>query len=445
MANRFENKVRILDTIRERRKVSRPLLAESLAINLPTISNLTKELLDEGLIHGDGFEKSEGGRRAELLTLNPGFATAIGLEMSLNGIRGIVADLGGRVLHRIEGPREIPRDADGAVKALLAVAEQLAAQGDEQRRPIGVGLSIAGLTGGGRVLREFPHREAWKDVPLADLVEQRLKLPALLENDVQAATLAERRHGSAREARNFLYLHIGHGIACGIVVEGKLYTGATGNAGEFGHTIVDPAGPICYCGNYGCLESLASPPALVDQTLQAIRKGVHSKVAEASGADLRAVDVEAVYRAAESGDRLAGNVVTKAGEYIGLGLANLANFFNPELIVFGGGVLIKAYSGFNETIERTFRSRVLPILQHQTRLTLSALGSDAAALGGSMMVFEDLFDRPQSLFDLAHGKRPEVRAARAARGASREANDGRRKERAGKAVRRGKRVHAGQA
>lgn len=409
MANRYENKVRILDLIRELGEVSRPLLAEVLDINLPTISHLTKELLDTRLICGNGFEKSVGGRRAERLILNPQFATALGLELSLTGIRGVLADLGGHILDRHEGGSPVPGTPDEIVGAVLAVAEALLAKAPASRKPVGVGLSVAGLTDeSGRVSRKFPHRENWSDVPLAQLLERRLGLPALLENDVQAATLAERRHGAARGAENMLYLHIGHGIACGIVVGGRLYTGATRNAGEFGHTIVEPQGPICYCGNYGCLESLASPSAILDRALQAIRKGVQSTVASASSGNLRAVSAESIFLAAGQGDRLASNVVTQAAEYIGLGLANLVNFFNPETVVFGGAVLARGHKVFNEAIERTFRSRVLPILQHQTRIVPSALGKDAAAVGGSMLIFEDLFDRPERLFGLANGKPLEV-------------------------------------
>ena len=405
MANRFENKVRILDLLRELGQVSRPLLSQVLEINLPTISHLTKELLDAGLIRGSGFEKSDGGRRAELLILNPEFATAIGLELSLTGIRGVLADLGGHVLFREEGPARVPNSRDEIVGAVLAVAEALLARAPAGRKPVGVGLGVAGLTDeSGRISRKFPHREHWNEVPLAPLLERRLGLPALLENDVQAATLAERRHGAARDAENMLYLHIGHGIACGIVASGRLYTGATRNAGEFGHTIVDPNGPICYCGNYGCLESLASPSAILERTLQAIRKGVQSSLGGASSSNLRAISADAVFLAASQGDRLASNVVTQAAEYIGLGLANLVNFFNPEIVVFGGAVLVRGHQGFNEAIERTFRSRVLPILQQQTRTVTSMLGRDAAAVGGSMLIFEDLFERPERLFGLAQGK-----------------------------------------
>lgn len=405
MANRFENKVRILDMIRELGRASRPMLSESLDINLPTISNLTKELIDAKLITGDGFEKSEGGRRAELLILNPSFATVIGLELSLTGVRGVLADLGGNVLDRVEGPETIPQDKDQMVEALLGVAESLKARAPAQRKPIGAGLSISGLTDErGRISREFPHRENWKDVPLAQQLEQRLGIPAQLGNDVQAATLAERRHGGARGAQDMLYLSINHGIACGIVVDGHLYVGASRNAGEFGHTIVDPSGPICYCGNYGCLESLASPQAVVNQALDAIRKGVQSSMGSANSLNLRAITADTVFRAADDGDRLAQNVINRAAEYIGLGLANLVNFFNPGLVVFGGEVLVHGYKTFNEAIERTFRARVLPILQHPTKIQTSALGRDAVAIGGSMLIFETLFDEPEKLFAVAEGR-----------------------------------------
>ncbi|MCZ7644626.1 MAG: ROK family protein [Planctomycetota bacterium] len=414
MANRFENKVRVLDLIRARGQVSRPVLSEVLAINLPTISSLTKELLDERLIHAEGFDKSDGGRRPELLALNPGFSTAMGLELSLSGIRGVLTDLSGKVLDREEGPKKAPAEPEEMIDAVLAVAESLLARSGE-RRPVGVGLGLAGLSDEtGRVWRYFPHRKTWRDVALAERLEQRLGIPARLENDVQAATLAELRYGQARGLRDVLYLHIGHGIACGIVVDGKLYTGATRNAGEFGHTILEPSGPICYCGNYGCLESLAAPAAMVEQAGQALRKGVLSS-AGLRLAEGQTLTPGALLRAADDGDRLAENVVLKAAEYIGLGLANLVNFFNPHGVIFGGEILVRGHRVLNEGIERTFRQRVLPVRQAHTPVLPSSLGRDATALGGAMVVFEELFERPEALFALAHGQPPLVESSPARR------------------------------
>lgn len=406
MATRFENKVRLLRLIRSRGQVSRPVLAEDLDINLPSISSLTKELLDEGLIRPQGFDKSEGGRRPELLGLNPEFATAMGLELTLAGVRGVLSDMGGRVLDREEGPRVLPQQPAEMLDALLAVAESLLARALPDRRPVGVGVGLAGLSDeSGRVWRSFPHRKAWKDVKLAEELERRLGVPVRLDNDVHAATLAERSLGNARGLRDVLYLHIGHGIACGIVVDGRLYTGATRNAGEFGHTILEPQGPICYCGNYGCLESLASPAALVEQVQQGLRKGVQSSLA-ARQTERGHLDATAVLQAADDGDRLAENLVLKMAEYIGLGLANLVNFFNPQRVVFGGEMLVRGYRVLNDGIERTFRQRVLPVLQSQTGVVVSALGRDATALGGAMLVFEQLFDQPDRLFAIAHGHQP---------------------------------------
>jgi len=415
MANRLLNKYRIVMRVRELGQTSRNQLADDLDINLPTISNLTRELIDAGLLRAEGFDTSAGGRRAEKLALNPNMATAIGIEVSYFGVRGVLAGAGGQIFDREEGAQRLPEDPREMLDAILAVGEALLSRALPSRRPVGIGVGIAGLNDeAGRVSRRFPHRKEWKDIPLAERLEARLNIPALLTNDVQAATFGEFRTGVAKGVQNALYVHMGQGIACGIVAGGRLYAGATRNAGEFGHTIVDPLGPICHCGNYGCLESLASPAALREQALVAIGKGVRSSLAE-GGAEPR-LSAAAVFEAADAGDRLAANVVQKAAEYIGLGLANLVNVLNPDLVVFGGEVLTRGYRSLNEGIERTFRARVLPILPQETRLQVSILGRDAASLGGALLVFEELFQSPERLF--TQTAQAESRAHKAAKPAA---------------------------
>jgi predicted NBD/HSP70 family sugar kinase len=238
----------------------------------------------------------------------------------------------------------------------------------------------------------FPWAEHWDNVPVGRLLSERFGLPVQVENDVQAATLAHLRFGAGRGVRHFLYLHIGQGIRLGIVADGKLYSGASGKAGEVGHVVVTPEGPVCYCGNYGCLESLAGPSAMVGQAREAIAKGVESAILTLAGGQAEKIDFKAVLEAASQGDRLAGNLVEKSGQHIGQVLANLANVLEPELVI-AGGIGTELLKPLVEVITTKFRTVAMPGVRDRVRVVGSEFERFPCSLGAGTLVLEDFFER----------------------------------------------------
>jgi glucokinase len=229
-------------------------------------------------------------------------------------------------------------------------------------------------------------------VPLGRILSDELGVPVWVANDVQAATLGELRYGEGREVDSFVYLHLGEGIALGLVTSGQIYQGAHGNVGELGHSIVQAGGTICYCGNYGCLESLASPAAIVRQTREAITgAGVESQILALAGGDPAGICVEHVLQAAEAGDRLASNLVERAAGYIGLSVANLVNVLSPGRIILAGA-MVERGGPLLEAVTRSFRSLVMPGLRNVTELRQSALGGGACVLGAAALVSDSLMD-----------------------------------------------------
>ena len=419
---------RILRYLRLRPEVSRPTLARALDLSLPTITSVVKHLLDDGVVVEAEYKQSTGGRRAALLRLNADFAHAIGLEVSCSYLRAARVNLVGEVVDR-EGPfgslgtrsegggsvrgksssagggtqketessRPARAPTDGRprepeLEQVVGVARALLA-----RSPVGlvrgVGVGISGLVSAEAGLSvKFPRSEKWVEVPLGRILSDRLRVPAWVANDVQAATLGELGYGEGREVESFVYLHLGEGIALGLVVRGTLYQGAHGNVGELGHSIVQAGGPICYCGNYGCLESLASPAAIVRQSREAITgAGVESRVLALAGGDLANISVEHVLQAAEAGDRLASNLVEKAAGYIGLSVANLVNVLSPERLILAGA-MVERGGPLLEAVTRNFRSLVMPGLRNVTELRQSQLGGEACVLGAAALVFDSLID-----------------------------------------------------
>jgi len=383
---------RILKLLRNEEEASRPALARALGLSLPTITNIVKQLLGHGIVMEADHKQSTGGRRAALLKLNPDYAHAVGLEVSYSYLRAARVNLTGEIVDQEEGTRRPPKSREPDLESIVAVAQNLL-----HRAPdglvTGLGVGISGIVSRSQgVSVKFPRSENWVDVPLARLLSERLGLPTWLENDVQAATLGELRFGDGRSVDNFAYLHLGEGIALGIVAGGGLYGGANGNVGEVGHSIIEPGGPICYCGNYGCLESLASPAAIVRQAREAITgAGVESEILSLAGGNLEAITIDHVFQAVERGDRLASNLVEKAAGYIGLSAANLVNVLSPELLLLAGA-MVERGGVVLEAVIRSFRSLVMPSLRDVTELKRSRLGSMALVCGAAALVFDALLD-----------------------------------------------------
>jgi glucokinase len=197
---------------------------------------------------------------------------------------------------------------------------------------------------------------------LRQIIHERLGLTAVLDNDANCAVLGEWWMGAARGTRNAIGITIGTGIGGGIIVDGRLFHGASGCAGEIGHTTIDTEGRRCKCGNYGCLEAYASGPNIALRAVEEIKAGAVSRLASYVNGDLRQVTAQTVYQAAHDGDTLALEVVNDTAKFLGTGIANLLNIFNPEVVVVCGGVTLAGDHLFvplrREVARRAFKPAV---------------------------------------------------------------------------------------
>ena len=225
--------------------------------------------------------------------------------------------------------QEILRSAGRAIEQAGITIKELSA----------IGVGAAGIsnprTG---VVFTSPNLPGWRNVPLKNIIEKESGRKTFLINDANAAALGELYFGAAREARNFIYITFGTGIGGGIVINGELYHGAVGTAGEIGHMTIDVNGLRCNCGNIGCWETLASGSALAREAKRRIQDGAVTSILDYAGGDVQRVTAHVVQTAAEHDDILARELIAQTGFYIGVGLANLIDLFNPELIVIGGGL-----------------------------------------------------------------------------------------------------------
>jgi glucokinase len=193
-------------------------------------------------------------------------------------------------------------------------------------------------TGRGVVVTPSPNLPDWVEIPLADIVKEKFGVNTFIINDASAAALGEHRYGVGRGVKNLVLFTLGTGIGGGIIMDGRLYLGAVGGAGELGHMTIDANGPKCGCGNTGCLEILASGKAIARNAIERIRNGEKSSLIEMVKGDLHKITAEIVGEAARNGDRLAQEVIARAAHYLGIGMVNVVNIFNPEMVVIGGGM-----------------------------------------------------------------------------------------------------------
>ncbi len=247
----------------------------------------------------------------------------------------------------------------------------------------GISLAAAGsmdLDAG--VITLSPNLPGWRDIPLMAIVHDKYRIDTFLLNDASAAALGEHRFGVGKGTKDLILLTLGTGIGGGIIINGELYNGICGSGGEIGHMTIDVNGPRCPCGNTGCLEVLASGTAISRDAIGRVTRGEKSSLVEMVGGKVDDISAEKVGSAARAGDRLSLDVIATAAAYLGVGLVNLTNIFNPEMVVLGGGVA-KLGDLLLEPARRLVRERAFPLSAKTVRVVTTKLGNDAGVYGAA--------------------------------------------------------------
>jgi glucokinase len=267
-----------------------------------------------------------------------------------------------------------------------AINRSIAQAGRRNVELMGIGIAVAGALDTRRgIVTTSPNLPGWRNIPLRDIVAARSGLNTYLINDASAAALGEYRFGAGRGFDNMLYVTVSTGIGGGIITNGELYSGADGCAGEVGHMTIEPDGPPCHCGNFGCLESLASGWAIAREAVTRMSHGEASSITELIEGKVENITARTVASAAKKGDRLACEIISKAADYLGIGLANLVNIFNPELIVIGGG-LSKMGNMLLGPARKVIKERAFRLPAQRVRVVRARLGSNAGIIGAAVHV-----------------------------------------------------------
>ena len=373
---RESNQDRVIETLRRLGAASRADVARVTGLSRSTVSSIVGELRRAGLIAdyaGDSRSAAPGsGRPPALITLHRSAGAAVGIDFGKRHLAVAVADLSHELL--AEARREMA-EGYGAPEA-LGVAEALVESvlgeaGLDRDKVLGVGMGLpapihhlTGTVGSAAIL------PGWAGVLAADEMGRRLGLPVHVENDANLGALAEFMWGAGQGCRNLAYLKVATGIGAGLVIEGRLFRGAGGTAGEIGHTAMDEAGDICRCGNRGCLETLAGAPAIV------------ALVRRTLGEEL---EPEAVLSRAADGDAICARALADAGRAIGMAVANLCNLVNPERIVVGGAIG-GAGDLLLDPLRESVRLRAIASAANEVEIVQAELGERAELLGAVALV-----------------------------------------------------------
>jgi glucokinase-like ROK family protein len=348
-------------------------------------------LIAKELVTESGARSSTTGRKPISLEIRADAGKLMGVDIGSFYTRLAVTNLNGQILNRAEIETGIEDGREAVLERVFKSVHQMLDDGHiSKSAPLGIGVAHSGVIDSERgIVLSYPRpgqMTEWRNVPLQCRFEDEFKVPCLLEDSVRTMATAERCFGLGKDVDDFVYVEVGMGIGAAFFLNGKLYRGAGGKAGEFGHITVDENGPLCSCGNNGCLETVASCRAIIQAARMALEHGVDSKIRDHANGDLGRISVETITQAARENDSLAFRVLQDAASYIAIGLADLVNLWNPKQIIFGGALFRAAPQLLREPLRRIIRQRSLEKLANEVELMVSPLGAEAGALGASRLI-----------------------------------------------------------
>ena len=377
---------RVIDLLLARGPLSRAELARLTHLNKPTISTIVAHLIDEGIVAEIGAGASTGGRKPILLTVRPASRLVVGVEIDAAGCRFLLAGLHGEPLASVELPLDDTR-VETVVDCIESGIDSLC-QGQDRATLLGCGVAVPGLVDPARETVDSVSRLGWEGVPLRTILEARLRAPVMITDRGKAAALGELWvHGKER-ADDLIYLYLGRGVGGAIVLGREIHWGASYIAGEIGHVTVDPEGPLCGCGNRGCLEAVVSTAAILDRARRRLAAGGGGALVCLKAGDLPELDgIAAIGAAAAAGDPLALELVGDAARWLGTAIAGLINVLNPTLVVLGGPTAEWGHV-LIEAIERELDNRTLPLARRPVRVLVGKARHQAAPLGAAALVLK---------------------------------------------------------
>ncbi len=375
------NKHAVLDLIRfSSSGISRAKLAENLGISRAAVTAIVKDLMTQGIIREGAYVHRGSGRPSILLEINPNHGYVAGIDMGVTHLHIVIANMGANVIAEEERAFDISRPPEICIDQIDALLhEMLHHHGLNISDLVAIGVGVPGpiLQDSGIIVAP-PIMPGWDRYPLRQVLERRWGVPLALNNDAEMGAVGEWAYGAGRDYENIARIKVGSGIGAGLILNNHIYRGANGSAGEIGHITVEENGPLCKCGNHGCLEALAGGQAIARQARQIVEQGVSTQLSRLKDPEqLTAYDVA---MAARRGDLAAQQIFIRAGKYIGIGIASLINLFNPDIVIVGGGIA-NVGDMILEPIRQTARRRALTAATQNLRISTALLGRRSSSMG----------------------------------------------------------------
>jgi predicted NBD/HSP70 family sugar kinase len=388
------NRRLVLKQIRQQAGISRSDIVRLTGLGKATISAIVGELIEAGLVIESGNQNPSVGRPKISLTFVANANFALGAELTDEGCRVVLVNLDAKPLRQSFRPVVVQNLAVSTLLQLLVECVAEVTAGIDVTRILALGVCVPGIVNPPKGVITYSVILPWKDVDLGAALRQHFPFPVAVFSRGSAATWGERWYGAGKEVSNLLYLRVGSGIVGGLVINGQPYLGSEFGAGELGHITVDPQGPLCRCGNRGCLATLATTNALLNRVRQLLREDTGN----ALWRDIQTLDtleLQAVIRAAETGNPIAAQGLAEVGQWLALAVASVVNLLNLEMVIIGGP-LARAGNYLLAPLQRELAQRALPTHLSHLQVVASVLKEDAPAVGAASLVLHELMEPFQS-------------------------------------------------
>lgn len=382
------NKRNVLEVIRMHGPINRSKIAKMVGLSIPTIMKITDEFIENELVRVAGIGESKGGKKPQMLEIIPEAHYVVGVDIGRTTMKVIVMDLAGTVVSEGKTQTGKTLPAENLIHRLLELIQKTINSSQKDKdRILGMGIGMPGLldTDEGVVL--FSPNFEWENVQLISHIKKHFNMEIRLENSNRALAMGETWFGIGVDSAYTICVNLGYGIGSAIVERGRLYKGNCGSSGEIGHITLEKDGPLCACGNKGCLEALASGNAIANQAKSFINQGDVSMMSGMVNGDIAQIDAKMVFDAAKAGDILAKEIVELAIEYIGIGIASYVNILDPDLIIVAGG-LVDAGSLLTDGIRDVVKRRQMKYAGRKVKIKPCTLGFYGTAIGAASLILK---------------------------------------------------------
>lgn len=374
------NKHSVVDLIRFSRKgISRADLAEETGLTRAAVTIIVNELIKNGIILETESRITSSGRPPVVLEINPNRGLVAAIDIGATHLSVALGDFSARILEEIEIPFRVDSGPDKCLQeADRIINELLREQGLSTDNLDGIGIGVPGpvISDKGMVMAP-PIMPGWDRYPIRSALENQWGTAVTLNNDAELGALGEWAYGAGRGEKNLAFIKVGSGIGAGLILNQQIYAGNTGSAGEIGHLTVEKNGPLCACGNHGCLEALAGGYAIAAQAKKLVAAGKRTLLSEH---EIDSITARDVVEAARRGDLEAQEILNRSGTFIGIAIAGLINLINPSIVIIGGGVA-QVGDLLTSPIRQAVHDRSLRASEHSVRITTAMLGRRSSLMG----------------------------------------------------------------